>query len=93
MTSRPRLSGFSARRSRPAKIQQRTISFPLTCSPAEAIATDEGLPLHADVRMRYERAIAPLRSSVEFRAAEEAGRPLSLDAALDEILNGDPEGT
>jgi hypothetical protein len=42
--------------------------------------------------MRYERAIAPLRSSVEFRAAEEAGRPLSLDAALDEILNGDPEG-
>jgi predicted ATPase len=60
---------------------------------AEAIGTDEGLPLHATNRMRYERAIAPLRSSVEFRAAEEAGRPLSLDAALDEILNGDPEGT
>jgi hypothetical protein len=53
---------------------------------AEAIAADEGLPLHADNRMRYERAIAPLRSHVEFCAAEETGRLLPLDAALDEIL-------
>jgi predicted ATPase len=59
---------------------------------AEAIAADEGLPLHAGDRTRYERVIAPLHSHVEFCAAEESGRQLSLDAALDEILKGDPAG-
>jgi tetratricopeptide (TPR) repeat protein len=57
---------------------------------AEVIAADEGLPLQSDDRRRYERAIAPLRSRVEFSAAEKTGGQLSLDAALDEILGGEP---
>ncbi len=59
---------------------------------AEAIAAYEGLPLHGGDRMRYELAIAPLRSRVEFCAAEESGRQSSLDAVLDEVLDGHPEG-
>lgn len=57
---------------------------------AEAIAGEEGLALQAQDRMRYERAIATLRSRVEFHAAEEAGRQMSLDAALDVILKTTP---
>ena len=59
---------------------------------AEAIAANEGLPLQAEGRMRYERAIGPLRSRAEFSAAEEDGRQLSLDAAFGEIHNRTPEG-
>jgi predicted ATPase/class 3 adenylate cyclase len=53
---------------------------------AEAIAAEEGLPLPAVDWDRYEEAVTTLRSRVEFRAAETAGRQLSLDAALDEVL-------
>jgi predicted ATPase len=59
---------------------------------AEAIAADEGLPLQTGDRMRYERAIGPLRSRVEFCVAEEDGRQMSLDAAFGEILNGGAGG-
>jgi predicted ATPase len=58
---------------------------------AEGIADAEGLPIQAGDRTRYERAIGPLRSRDEFRAAEKGGRQVTLDAAFGEIL-GEPSG-